>query len=248
MTNKYKYYIANWKMFGSLSSIIILKKLNSYLRKLKSKNFKIIVCLPFTLINPFFKTLKKSQLTIGAQNCHYSNDYGPFTGSVNSRMLKNAGASYVIIGHSENRFQGETDKLINKKILTSLNNNLNIIFCFGETLKQKNKNLTKKILTQQISSALKNVKNPNNIFFAYEPIWSIGTGKIPRIEELTKTILFIKNKLKKRFKNYPNLKILYGGSVNSTNIKSLNTISNLNGYLVGGASQSAKKFIDILKN
>ena len=248
MTNKYKYYIANWKMFGSLSSIIILKKVNFYLNKFKKKNLKVVICPPFTLINPFFKTLKKSRLIIGAQNCHYSNEYGPYTGSINSKMLKNAGARYVIIGHSENRSEGENDLIINKKILASINNNLNIIFCFGETLQQKNKNLTKKILTKQILLALKNVKNPNKIIFAYEPVWSIGTGKTPKMPNLEKTILFIRAKLKKRFKKSSNLKILYGGSVNSKNIQGLNAISNLNGYLIGGASQSAKKFIDILKN
>ena len=155
-------------------------------------------------------------------------------------MLKNIGAKYVIIGHSENRQAGETDKLINLKIKSALKSGLNVIFCIGETLKAKRKKITKSVLNKQIKAGLKNIKNNKKIIIAYEPVWSIGTGIIPKSDDLFKTISFIK----KEKKNY---KVLYGGSVNPKNINQLKSINNIDGYLIGGASQDPKKFIDIIK-
>ena len=140
MTNKYMYFIANWKMFGGLNSINSLHKVNKFLKNFnKNKYAKIIYCPPNTLIRPMSKKLKNSRIEVGAQNCHELMDYGAFTGSVNSRMLKNVGAKYVIIGHSENRQAGETDKLINLKIKSALKSGLKVIFCVGETFQQKRK-------------------------------------------------------------------------------------------------------------
>ena len=139
MTNKYIYFIANWKMFGVLSSIKLLKKVSFYLKKIKKKNLKVIFCVPYTLLSEYSKNIKNKNMSIGAQNCHDLKDFGPFTGSVNSKMIKDVGANYVILGHSENRQQGETDFIINKKILSSLNSNLKVIFCIGETLIEKKK-------------------------------------------------------------------------------------------------------------
>ena len=155
-------------------------------------------------------------------------------------MLKNIGAKYVIIGHSENRQAGETDKLINLKIKSALKSGLNVIFCIGETLKAKRKKITKSVLNKQIKAGLKNIKNNKKIIIAYEPVWSIGTGIIPKSDDLFKTISFIKKEKK-------NCKVLYGGSVNPKNINQLKSINNIDGYLIGGASQDPKKFIDIIK-
>jgi triosephosphate isomerase len=155
-------------------------------------------------------------------------------------MLKSVGAKYVIIGHSENRQEGETNKLINLKIKSALNSNLKVIFCIGETLKEKRKKITKQILNKQLSLGLHKIRNKKNIIIAYEPVWSIGTGLIPKSKQLFETINFIKNKNK-------SLKVLYGGSVNPRNIDELKSISNIDGYLIGGASQDSKKFIDIIK-
>ncbi len=247
MTNKYTYFIANWKMFGVLSSLKLIKKVDFYLKKIKNKNFKVIYCIPYTLLNKYSKIFNSKYISIGAQNCHELDTFGPFTGSVNSKMIKDAGAKYIILGHSENRLNGDTNLIINKKILSSLKSKLKIIFCVGENFEQKNKKLTSKILYNQITSALKNVKKFNNIIIAYEPVWSIGTGKIPKKKELEKNILIIKKILKNKYSKSSNIKILYGGSVNSKNINDLNSISLLNGYLIGGSSQSSKKFIDIIK-
>ena len=118
MTNKYIYFIANWKMFGNLKSINSLDKVIKFSKSKEIKKGRLIYCPPFTLINPLFKKFKNYLIDIGAQNCHESDNYGSHTGFVNARMLKNIGANYVIIGHSENRRKGETDKLINLKGMT----------------------------------------------------------------------------------------------------------------------------------
>ena len=123
---------------------------------------------------------------------------------------------------------------------------LKIIFCIGETQKEKRNGLTHKVLKKQISKGLEGVKNINNILFAYEPVWSIGTGIIPKLPTLRNDINILKSFISKKYKK-KNIKILYGGSVNSNNIKDLKDISTLDGFLVGGASQNAKKFIDIVK-
>ena len=248
MTNKFNYFIGNWKMFGDLSSIKIVKKINSSLNTLKKNKFKVVFCVPYTLIHSYSKQLTNSRISVGAQNVHYVNEYGPYTGSINSKMIKNAGAEYVIIGHSENRLTGDTDSSINKKIKSSLGNNIKIILCIGETNKQKTNKQTNKILKKQIILSLKGIASIKNIIFAYEPVWAIGTGKVPNKSELSKNILFIKSQIQKKFKRAKKINILYGGSVNTKNIVDLNSINHLRGYLIGAASQSSKKFIDIMKN
>ena len=241
MTNKYMYFIANWKMFGGLSTLNSLNKVIKFLKIFKKSNkTKIIYCPPSTLINPMFKKVMNSKIQIGAQNCHESLTYGASTGSINPMMLKNVGAKYVILGHSENRESGETDKLINNKIKTATKSGLKVIFCIGETLGQKRKKITKKILSKQIALCLQKVNKKQNIIIAYEPVWSIGTGIIPKLDDLFSTINFIKKKVR-------NIKVLYGGSVNPKNINELKLIKNIDGFLIGGASQDPKKFIDIIK-
>ncbi len=235
------YFIANWKMFGSLSSLNSVTKVVRFLKNFKKNKFlKIIYCPPNTLIYPLSKKLMKSRIDIGAQNCHEQESYGAFTGSINSFMLKNVGAKYVIIGHSENRHAGESDKMINKKIKSALKTGLKIIFCIGETIHERRKKNTKSVLSKQIRLGLMNIKNKKDIIIAYEPVWSIGTGIIPKLDDLSKIIYFIKRKVR-------NCKILYGGSVNPKNLDKLKFIKNIDGYLVGGASQDSKKFIDIIK-
>ena len=163
-------------------------------------------------------------------------------------MLKKSGAEYIILGHSENRREGETNQLIKKKIESALNHKLNIIFCIGETFIEKKIGRTFSVLKKQIRSSLKKKINLNKIIFAYEPVWSIGTNKIPKVNELKKTIKFIKDVYKKNFKTKNSPKVLYGGSVNDRNIRIFSSISEIDGFLIGSASQSSKKFIDIIKN
>ena len=237
-------------MFGDFGSFKIINKINQFSHKSKnlSKKKKIILCVPSTLIHFFNKKLKSKFISLGVQNCHYHQGYGPFTGSVNASMLKKAGAKYIILGHSENRAEGETNYLIKKKIISALKQKLNIIYCIGETLKEKNKGKTFFILREQMKSSLEKKFNINKIIFAYEPVWSIGTNKIPKTNELKNITRFIRSEIKRIFKTAKSSKVLYGGSVNDKNIGMFSSISDIDGFLIGGASQSSKKFIDIVKN
>ena len=245
MTNKIL-FIANWKMFGNLNSVKSIESVINLSKKKNYKNAKIIYCPPYTLLNYFVIKTRKTNLDVGAQNCHYEINTGPYTGSISSTMIKKLGAKYVIIGHSENRSNGETNNLINKKIHSAILNNLNVIFCIGENLFEKKNKKTNKILKQQINLGLKKIKKIDKIIFAYEPVWSIGTGKVLTNKELTKQVIIIKKIIKNKFKNQK-IKIIYGGSVNNQNINDLKQIKDINGFLIGGASQNSKKFIDIIK-
>mgnify|MGYP001266625719 FL=1 len=245
MTNKIL-FIANWKMFGNLNSVKSIESVINLSKKKNYKNAKIIYCPPYTLLNYFVIKTRKTNLDVGAQNCHYEINTGPYTGSISSTMIKKLGAKYVIIGHSENRSNGETNTQINKKIHSAILNNLNVIFCIGENLFEKKNKKTNKILKQQIDLGLKKIKKIDKIIFAYEPVWSIGTGKVLTNKELIKQVIIIKNIIKNKFKNQK-IKIIYGGSVNNQNINNLKQIKEINGFLIGGASQNSKKFIDIIK-
>ena len=133
-----------------------------------------------------------------------------------------------------------SEDMINSKIDTAIKFGLKVIFCIGETLNEKQKKITKRILAKQINRGLNKIKNKKSIILAYEPVWAIGSGLIPRESELLKTVNFIKNKIK-------GAKVLYGGSVSTKNINSLKKIDNIDGFLIGGASQAANNFIDIIK-
>ena len=241
MTNKYMFFIANWKMFGDLRTLNSLDNVIKFSKTNKNK-FKLIYCPPNTLIRPMSKRLKNSNLEVGAQNCHENDDYGAFTGQVNSRMLKSVGAKYVILGHSENRKAGENDNLINLKIKSAIKTGLKVIFCIGESLNEKKNKKTTQVLKKQIKKGLQSIKNKSKIIIAYEPVWSIGTGLIPKSEDLIKSVLFIRNRFGRK-----SPKILYGGSVNGDNINQLKNINSIDGFLIGGASQDPKKIIDIIK-
>ena len=249
MTNKLKYFIGNWKMFGNIPD---LKKVYQIHRFCSSKKFKmknrVIICFPNTLLYFFSNKLKSTCVSVGAQNCHHHEVHGPFTGSINASMLKKVGAKYIILGHSENRKEGDTNTIISKKIKSALKSNLKVIFCVGETLKDKLSGKTFSTLKKQLKSSIKNKFNTKNIIIAYEPVWSIGTGKVPKISIIEKNLKFIKKEFKKIVKKKYPPTVLYGGSVNAKNIKNFYSNSEIGGFLIGGASQSSKKFIDIIKN
>ena len=162
-------------------------------------------------------------------------------------MLRSVGAQYTLIGHSDNRGEGDTDSTLKDKVKYALKNNLKVVFCIGENKFEKKKKKTLSVLKRQLTKVLEKNFNKNNIIVAYEPIWSIGTGKIPTASELKKTTIHIKTVLKNIFKkNSP--AVLYGGSVDGSNVKMFKEIKEIDGFLIGGASKSSKKFIDIIKN
>ena len=246
MTNNNMYFVANWKMYGNTADINKVISVIKLTMLKKFANHKIIYCPPYTLLKTFYNKIKNSNISIGAQNCHSNSDYGAFTGSINAKLIKSTGAKYIILGHSENRNNGETDLSINKKIHSALKENLKVIFCIGEKLSEKKKKNTYNVLKKQLTNGLKGIKKFENILIAYEPLWSIGTGIIPKNFELSKNINNIK-KILTKLKKSINIKILYGGSVNPKNTKELAQIKEIKGFLIGGASLSSKKFIDIIK-
>ena len=233
-------------MYGTIKSINSLSKVIKYTNSQTSRKFKIIYCPPFTLLDKFNQKLKNTNIEIGGQNCHHHDGFGSFTGFVSPKMLKDCGAKYVILGHSENRQIGENDKIINLKIKNCLKNNLKFILCIGETLSEKKQKKTKKIISSQIINGLKKIRDTKNIIFAYEPVWSIGTGKILSMSELSYLIEYIKKLLRNRYK-IKKTKVIYGGSVNTKNIDQLKKIITLDGFLIGGASRNPKNLIDIVK-
>ena len=243
-----KYFIGNWKMFGIPKSINILDKINSFYSKDKNqKKYKVIITPPYTLIESYSKYFKKKKLKIGAQNCYYKDQFSSNTAAVSSYMLKHVGAKYSIIGHSDNRGEGDSELMLKNKIKFALKNNLKVIFCIGENKFQKKNKKTLSVLKSQLTKSLEKNFNKNNIIVAYEPIWSIGSGKIPTTNELNKTIVYIKKVLKNIFKK-KSPAVLYGGSVDGQNVHVFKEIREIDGFLIGGASKSSKKFIDIIKN
>jgi triosephosphate isomerase (TIM) len=243
-----RYFIGNWKMFGIPKSLNILNKINLFNTKDKNRNkYKVIITPPYTLIESFAKSFKNKKISIGSQNCYQKEQFSSNTAAVSPYMLRSVGAKYTLIGHSDNRGEGDTDGMLKAKVEFALKNNLKVVFCIGENKLEKKNKKTLSVLKKQLTSVLEKKFNKNNIIVAYEPIWSIGTGKIPTTQELQKTTIYIKKVLKNLFKkNSP--EVLYGGSVDGSNVKMFKQIKEIDGFLIGGASKSSKKFIDIIKN
>jgi triosephosphate isomerase len=243
-----RYFIGNWKMFGVPKSINILNKINSFYSKDKNRNkYRVIVTPPYTLIESYAKYFKNKKISIGSQNCYQKEQFSSNTAAVSPYMLRSVGAQYTLVGHSDNRGEGDTDSMLKDKVKYALKNNLKVVFCIGENKSEKKNKKTLSVLKRQLSKVLEKNFNKNNIIVAYEPIWSIGTGKIPTAIELKKTTIHIKKVLKNIFKkNSP--AVLYGGSVDGSNVEMFKEIKEIDGFLIGGASKSSKKFIDIIKN
>ena len=243
-----KYFIGNWKMFGIPRSINILNKINSFSSKDNQRNkYRVIITPPYTLLESFAKHFRNKRIMIGSQNCYHKDKFSSNTAAISPYMIKNVGAKYTLVGHSDNRAEGDTDLMLKAKVQLALKNNLKVVFCIGENKSQKKNKKTFNGLKNQLSKVLEKKYNKNNIIVAYEPIWSIGTGKIPNQKDLLKTTIHIKKVLKNIFrKNSPG--VLYGGSVDENNIDMFKQIKEIDGFLIGGASKSSKKFIDIIKN
>ena len=243
-----RYFIGNWKMFGVPKSINIINKINSFYSKDKNRNkYRVIITPPYTLIETYSKYFKNKRVSIGSQNCYQKDQYSSNTAAVSPFMIKSVGGKYSLVGHSDNRAEGDNDVILKEKVRFALKNNLKVIFCIGENKTEKKNKKTFSILKKQITNVLETKFSSNNIIVAYEPIWSIGTGKIPTEKELQKTLIHIKKVLKNIFKKKTPA-VLYGGSVDGINVKIFKEIKEIDGFLIGGASKSSKKFIDIIKN
>ena len=243
-----RYFIGNWKMFGVPKSIGILNKINSFFSKDVNRNkYRVIITPPYTLIESYSKYFRNRKISIGSQNCYQKEQFSSNTAAISPYMLKSVGAKYTLIGHSDNRGEGDTDAMLKDKVRYALKNNLKVVFCIGENKTEKKNKKTLSVLKRQLTKVLEKKFNKNNLIVAYEPIWSIGTGKIPTANELKRTTIHIKKVLKGIFKkNSP--AVLYGGSVDGSNVEMFKEIREIDGFLIGGASKTSKKFIDIIKN
>jgi len=243
------YFIGNWKMNGNYDSIKEIERVNNFLKKKSiSKLKKIIFCPPSNLLMSFSKKINTKLLDYGAQDISRINlNNGPYTGQLSAKMIKESGANYVIVGHSEKRLLDEDYKTIKKKISIAIENKLKVIYCIGENLFQKKKNLSFKILKKQILNSIDKKINFDNLIIAYEPIWSIGTGIVPSNNYLDQIYTKLKKFLREKYKvNSPIL--IYGGSVTPDNVVTLGENSLISGFLIGGASLKSKSFIEIIKN
>ena len=243
---KKKYLIANWKMNKTL--VESRDFFNYFLKKpLTIPNTKIIFCPPFTGLFDISNTLSGTKIEVGAQNVYFE-EKGAFTGEISTKMLRDCGCVWVILGHSERRHIFlEEEKLIRRKLENVLMNGLSPVLCIGETLSERESGNTAKVLRNQISSALKNLNKSNikNLIIAYEPVWAIGTGKVATPKIVDETHMNIKEILNKL--NFDNSKIplIYGGSVKPNNSKELIALKNVDGFLVGGASLDPDVFFNI---
>ena len=203
MTNNNMIFIANWKMNGEKSHISGINKTIKFLKKSKNKKNQIIYCPPFTLISSVKNKVKNTKIKVGAQNLSQLNDYGAFTGSVNSKLIKSAGGEYVIVGHSEIRNQ-ENDILINKKIHSALKEKLKVILCIGETYKEKKNNKTLSVLKRQITIALKNIIKKLKKNQKYKIIYggSVNSKNVSELKKINDLKGFLIGSASLRAKNF----------------------------------------------
>ena len=222
-----KLLIANWKLN--------MPKLNEWKNFSAPKNVDVIICPPF----PYLLQTKEivfPRLKLGAQDVFWS-EKGPYTGEVSPTMLKECGAEYVIIGHSERRYWlGETDQMANRKIISALMNGLQPVLCVGEpeSVRKKGFAAAKKFVADQLAKGLRFVKKKERVIVAYEPIWAVGTGAPDKPEDSAEMAVFIKSKT--------GGEMVYGGSITSKNARGFFERNEIGGALVGGASLDAEEF------
>lgn len=236
----------NWKMHKSIPEALELA--GSLRQRLKDvEEVDIAVFPPFTSLFMVSKALEGSNIKLGAQNVFYENE-GAFTGEISPNMLLDVGCSLVIVGHSERRhIFGETDQMINRKLVSAQNNGLIPILCVGERLEEREEGKTFDVIKRQVREGLKGA-NPSFII-AYEPVWAIGTGKTATPEQAQEVHLFIRGLIEELFgkDTAQRTRILYGGSVKPHNIEGLMSMPDIDGALVGGASLKAEDFEKIVK-
>lgn len=240
----------NWKMnMTKAQAKALIEELKPLVADVKKTD--VVICVPYTDIETAVELCKGSNIKVGAENVAWA-EKGAFTGEISADMLLELGTEYVIIGHSERRqYFGETDASVNARVKTALAKGLKPIVCVGETLEQREKNRTKRVIRQQVNLGLADLTEEDiqNVVVAYEPVWAIGTGKTATSEQAEETIKFIRGVLAKMFtrKVAGKVRIQYGGSMNPKNAKELMAQPNIDGGLIGGASLKAVDFSQVVK-
>ncbi|UAB90529.1 triose-phosphate isomerase [Ruegeria sp. SCSIO 43209] len=236
----------NWKMNGTG---VALSELEALKASHPSSAVEILICPPATLLHRAANTVEGSGITVGGQDCHAALS-GAHTGDLSAEMLLDAGSSAVILGHSERREDhAEQNEDIRAKARTAMDAGLKTIICVGESLEQREAANTLDIIGGQMSGSIPDQATGENLIVAYEPIWAIGTGKVPTLEEIGEVHDFIRARLERRFGEGVgrSVRLLYGGSVKPGNAAEIFGVSNVDGALVGGASLKANDFSGIIQ-
>ncbi len=240
----------NWKMFKTRDEALqFIYKVNEEMPSIDE--IDSVICAPFVVLRCLVKR-QGENLRIGAQNMHFAEN-GAYTGEISPDMLVNLNVTYVIIGHSERRAMfNETDEACNKKVHAAFNHGLKPILCVGESLYERENNLTEKIISEQLLKDLADLSKDQvkELVIAYEPIWAIGTGRTATAEVADETCGFIRKQIAKMYDNNTAeaIRIQYGGSVKTSNIEELMAKPNIDGALIGGASLVAEDFIKMVKS
>jgi triosephosphate isomerase len=239
-----KLIAGNWKMNGLRADLQTVLEIAAGLAASAAAP-EALLCVPATLLAEAARQASGTALSIGGQTCH-SKEKGAFTGDVSAPMLKEAGAGFVITGHSERRTgHGETDEIVAAQARAAVKAGLTPIICVGETLGERTSGATLKVIEGQLAGSLNGLE-PNSFVLAYEPLWAIGTGKVATPAQIAEVHAFIRQFLEQRFgRPGQSVRILYGGSLNPGNAAEILPISNVDGGLIGGASLKAGDFLAI---
>ena len=248
-TNRRAVIAGNWKM--NMTPSAAKTAVEETARLTEGKNgCEVVLCVPFVDIANAVEAAKGTQVKIGAQNVHFETK-GAFTGEISAEMLCAVGTEYVIIGHSERRqYFGETDVTVNQRTLAALNAGLKVILCVGETLTEREQNITTETVSRQTKIALMGVtaEQAKNVIIAYEPVWAIGTGKTATAEQAEEVCAAIRNVVAGIYdeKTALGMTIQYGGSMNAKNADELLSMKDIDGGLIGGASLKVPDFTTII--
>lgn len=236
----------NWKMNGLQAALDELSAMRAGLDAGGAGAAEAAICPPFTLVLEAARLAKGSVLAIGAQDCH-ARESGAHTGDISPEMLKDAGAAYCIVGHSERRADhGESDEVVKLKGDAAIRAGLTAIVCVGETRQEREGGRTLDVVGRQLAGSLPGASSADNLVIAYEPVWAIGTGLTPTPDDVAQVHDFIRAQLTTQMGEAgQGVRILYGGSVKPGNAADLMAVSNVNGALIGGASLTAKDFLAI---
>lgn len=248
MGNEPKLLIAgNWKMNGFAQNLDQVEAVVNGLAQKPAANRDVLLCPPITLLAQASSLSQNSVLQIGAQNCHIAQS-GAHTGDIGSDMLKDAGATYIIVGHSERRADHhETDGVVNAKAQSTLSSGITPIICVGETKTERQSGVALTVVEHQLDGSVPTLEEGQEIVIAYEPVWAIGTGLVPSVDDIKNMHAAIREWLIKKFGESGNsVRILYGGSLKPSNAKEILAIPHVNGGLIGGASLKAEDFLGII--
>ena len=236
----------NWKMNGTSTSLNELMQIGHGFMSGLDAETEALICLPATLLSRGAEILSRTPVKSGGQDCHWQ-QAGAHTGDISAEMLKDAGASHVIVGHSERRTDhGETDSIVLMKAEAAWRAGLVAIVCIGETRAEREIGATLEILSRQIAGSVPAAATHTTVIVAYEPVWAIGTGLTPTVDDVADAHAHIRKELAQRIgAEAERTRILYGGSVKPSNARELLSIANVNGALVGGASLKAADFLGI---